>query len=329
MKRILLWMMLLLCLLAFTGCQNSGNPIPTETPAGNDGESENPDSQPTEESQPSQTDQAAGHSLPDYVCAGTYYKLEVTPVVYDVEAIMEYLMPGIDRSRAQSDEWGRYSMEIDNITHTWGSFTVDSGFNNFVYYKNVPDLSRMLTEQEARAYSDDFIMYMGYKVAEDPEFEERENGPCSIYYYFEYEGVPILGNSNYNMGNDEFAQGEYIDVAIDGGGVLRVGMTHLYDVTAVLEEYPDEELISRDQLADIINLKREASIAFSEAWDSGHEYGFRTDEVELIYIPAQENEKWVLQPAFRVRYSTLEDGEVRNEAGVMLIDALSGYVYNQ
>ena len=327
MKKVLLGAMLLMCLLACTGCQNSGSPVPTETPAGNEGESENPASQPSEESQASQMPQDADHSLPDYECAGTYYKLEVTPVVYDVEAIMEYLMPGVDRSRAQSDEWGRYSMKIDNVTYTWGSFTVDSGFHNFDYHKNVPDLSRIPTEQEARAYSDDFIRYMGYKVAEDPEFEERENGPCSIYYYFEYEGVPVLGNSNYTMGNGEFAYGEYIEVAVDGGGILKAGMTNLYDVAAVLEEYSDEELISRDQLADIINLKREARIASSEDWDPGHEYGFRTDEIELIYIPAQENEKWVFLPAFRVRYSELKDGEVTSDAGVMLIDALSGYVY--
>lgn len=339
MKKKLLWMMLF-CLM-FTGCQKSGNPDPTEITAGNDRESESPTSASTETSEPTdptetpESPQDADQSLPDYACSGTYYKLEIKPAVYDVDAIMKYLMPGIDRSRAQRDERGAYSIEIDNITHVWGSYTGEIGFNNFDYHKNIPDLSRIPTEQEARTYSDDLIQYLNYQVAENPELIQRENGPSSVCYYFEYEGVPILGNSNYTMGNGEIARGEYILVSMDGGGICHVNLSGLYDVTAVLEEYPAEELISSSQLDDIINFAINA--IFQQFGDPRHEYGFRVKEINLIYIPAQEKEKWMLLPAFCVRYVKLVDGEVEQMdmdgevvtiESKMLIDAVSGYVYS-
>ena len=260
-------------------------------------------------------------SLPDYVCSGTYYKLEITPAVYDADAIMDYLMPEIDRSRAQKEKRGGYSVEADNVKHTWGTFAWDSGFYNFSYLRDA-DLSRTLTEQEALACSDAFIKHMGYQVAGNPAFEQREDAPCSAYYYFEYEGVPILGDISYNMGKNEFAYGEYIEVTMDGSGIMRVFLSHLYDVGAVLAEYPAEELIGRDQLENIVNpeLKTRTRIRH-------HKSGFRVDEIKLVYLPWQEGRTWVLRPAFCVRYTSLQDGKVTSESGIMLVDAVSGDVY--
>ena len=315
MKKILIWMML--AVLTFTGCQKSDNTDQKESLAEGSGESENPTSQPPQE---------ADHTLPDYVCSGTYYKLEVTPVVYDADAIMDYLLPGVDRSRAQRNEQGYYSIEIDNDTPYWGLFTRDSGFSNFGYHKSVFDFSRKLTEQEALGYSDAFIRHFGYQVADNPEFEEHDEGPCSVYYYFEYEGVPILEKGSYYLGNDQDAWGEYIDVTMDGNGIASVSLMNLYDVTSVLEEYPAEELISSSQLGEIIHFSK---TSFYQQLPQDVEHDYRVNEIELIYIPAREKEKWVFLPAFRVRCASLEDGEVISEAGYMLIDALSGYVYRQ
>ncbi len=326
-RRIVFGMCLItLCFFTFTGCQKSGNSDQEENTAGDNRESE------FLTLQPSQTSQSEDKSLPDYACSGTYYKLEMTPAVYDADAILEYLMPGIDRSRAQQDERGYYSIEIDNITHTWSLPAADSEYNTFSYSREDLDFSRMLTEQEARACSDDFIKHFGYQVAENSEFVERENGPCSVYYRLEYEGVLILGNESYTI-NQEPVHGEYIDVMMDGSGILSVRMINLYNVTAVLEEYPAEELISSSQLDDIINLAMNASF---QILDPKHEYSYRVKDIELIYIPAQEKEKWVLLPAFHVSYVQLTDGEVDlmdidGEAvetpGIKIIDAVSGYVY--
>lgn len=326
-RRIVFGMCLIvLCLFTFTGCQKSGNSDQGENTAGDNRESEFPTSQ------SSQSSQSEDKSLPDYACSGTYYKLEMTPTVYDVDAILEYLMPGTDRSRARQDERGYYSIEIDNITHTWYLSAADSEHNNFFYYGEDFDFSRMPTEQEARACSDDFIKHFGYQVAENSEFVEREDGPCSVYYRLEYEGVRILGKDSYSI-NKEPVHGEYIDITMGGNGILSLSLSNLYDVTAVLEEYPAEELISSSQLDDIINL---AMNALFQDLDPKHEYSYQVKEIELIYIPVQEKEKWVLLPAFRVSCVQLTDGEVDlmdidGEAvevpWIKIIDAVSGYVY--
>ncbi len=50
-------------------------------------------------------------------------------------------------------------------------------------------------------------------------------------------------------------------------------------------------------------------------------------EIELIYIPAQEKEKWVLLPAFRVKTVDLVDGEAVELPYINIFDAVSGYQY--
>ena len=330
MKKILLWMML--SVLIFTGCQG-GNPDSAENPVGSGGGSKTPTSKTSGTDETSQSPQEADHALPDYVCSGTYYKLEIVPVIYDVDAVMDYLLPGVDRSRAQLNGRGEYAIENNNVPYTWGSFTLDTGFQSFSYSRDDVDLSRVMTEQEARGCSDAFIRHMGYQVAENSEFSEY-GGSCSVSYYFEYEGVPILEKGSYTMPNGEPVHGEYIDVLMDARGILSVGLVRLYDVTAVLEEYPAEELISRSQLEEVINLAMTASAQFSHDFDPSHEYDFRVKKIELIYIPAQEKEKWVLIPAFRATIADLVDGEevIYEEIGtgidhIMLSDALSGYVH--
>ena len=330
MKQILLWMML--AVLILTGCQG-GNSDPAENPAESGGGSKTPISQTSGTDETSQSPQEADHALPDYVCSGTYYKLEIVPVVYDVDAVMDYLLPGIDRSRAQLNGRGEYAIENNNITYTWGSFTLDTGFQNFSYFRDDVDLSRVMTEQEARGCSDAFVRHMGYPVAENSEFKEHD-GLCSVYYRFEYEGVPILGNESYTMPNNEPVHGEYVYVTMDARGILSVWLMEFYDVTAVLEEYPAEELISRSQLEEVINLAMTASAQFSHDFDPSHEYDFRVKKIELIYIPAQENETWVLIPAFRATIADLVDGEevIIKELGtaidrIIRIDARSGYKY--
>lgn len=296
--------LMMLCFFTFTGCPKGGNSDLGKNTAGSRGESEFP------------TSQADDKFLPDYECSGMYYKLEITPTVYDVDAILGYLMPEFDKSRARQDKRGYYSIEIDNITHTWRLPA-----NEFLYSREDHDFSRMLTEKEARGYSDDFIKHFGYQVAENSKLVEGEDRPCGVYYYFEYEGVPIL------------EEGEFIYIYMDGSGILSVWLSNLYDVTAVLEEYPAEELISSSQLEDIIKDTRDGWFKHREP---GHEYSYRVKEIELIYIPVQEKEKWVLLPAFRVKTVDLIDGEVDlmdidGEAVelpyINIFDAVSGYKY--
>ena len=275
----------------------------------------------------SQPSQDAGSALPDYTCSGTYYKLEIAPLVYDEDVIMDYLLPGIDRSNARRNERGQSSMSVDNNMHYWGSYAFGSEFSDFKYNKGVLDLSRAMTEQEALACSGDFIRHIGYQVAENPEFEEHDEGPDSVYYCLTYEGVPILGRCNYYMENGEFALGEYIEVMMDGSGIAGVAMRNLYDVTAVLEEYPAEALISKSRLEEVVDYSRYGDPKYR--WIPRVKYDYQTNGVELIYIPVLEEEKWVLLPAFCVSYSKLRGEKVIDEARYMLIDAVSGYVYQR
>ncbi len=63
--------LMMLCFFTVTGCQKGGNSDLGKNTAGSSGESEFP------------TSQADAKFLPNYECSGTYYKLEITPTVYD------------------------------------------------------------------------------------------------------------------------------------------------------------------------------------------------------------------------------------------------------
>ena len=323
MKKILLWT--LLSVFVFTGCQ-SVSPEDVGNITGSSGESEDPAPQipPTYVADELFTPfQEIDQSLPDYACSGTYYKLEITPTAYDADAIMDYLLPEADKGRAKRDKQGYYSVKTGKVTHTWGSFTWDTGFDNFIYRRNAADLDRTLTEQEALGCSDAFVRHMGYQVAENPEFVEGEDGSRSVYYHFAYEGVPILGNFSYTMENNEPAYGEYIEVTMDKNGITRVFLRHLYDVGAVLEEYPAEKLMDRSRLEAVINRALEERFEF-RPWGK---WSFWVKEIELVYILAREEEKWVLIPVFRVRCVEADDGEEEEVDVIKLFDAVSGEMY--
>lgn len=307
MKKILL--LLAACAFLVTGCQKGGN---KESGTGDTGKSD------------FRTFQDGG-SLPDYDCSETYYKLEVTSTVYDVEPILNYLIPGFDKSRVQQ-KGDDYSIEIDGIKHYWSI-----GKKYFTYSKDSPP-EGALAEKEALAYSDDFVKQVGFELAENPDIWKIENGNYTIRYTFEYEGVPILGNSSIDLKNgdeeDGFAHGEFVEISVNRNGIQGVYLSHLYDPAAILEEYRQEELISRDQLDSIINVAMNSVRQSMTEWSKreGKEFGTRIEEIELIYIPWQEKEKWVFLPAFSVRWVPLMDG-VAGEPEPMLIDAVSGYVY--
>lgn len=309
MKKIIL--LLAACIFMITGCQKNGNSDSTENTAGDSRESGYPSSQ----SSPS---------------SPTYYKLEVTPTVYDVDSVLNYLMPGYDKSRVQK-EGDDYSIEIDGIKHNWRF-----GKNYFTYYSKDSTPEGALTEEEALAYSDDFVEQFGYDVAENPEIWKNEDGNYIIRYTFQYEGVPILGNDggiDLKNGDEEdgFAHGEFVEISVNGNGIRNLSLDHLYDPAAVLEEYRQEEFISRDQLDSIIKAAMNSVRQSMTEWSKreGKEFDTRIEEIELIYIPWQEKGKWVLLPAFSVRWVPLMDGVAggAGEPDPMLIDAVSGYVY--
>ena len=324
MKKILLWM--LMSVLIFTGCQKSGKPDYAETTVGSGGGSEGPTSKTLETTETSQSSQDTDHALPDYVCSGRYYKLEVTPTIYDTETILKYLIPGFDKSRVQQDG-KKYSIEIGHLKHIW-----ILGEDNFLYF-NDSAMGRMLTEKEALADSNDLVKQIGFEAAENPGIRKEEDGSYTIQYSFQYEGVPILGNGSIDLKNGDengFAYGEYIEVSVNGNGIREVYLNHLYDLAAVLGEYQAEELISRNELSSIINFAMDLHRRDMMEWAKreGREFSLRVEEIELIYIPWQEKGKWVLLPAFSVRWVPRIDG-VAYEPEPMLIDAVSGYVYRR
>lgn len=318
MKKVLL--LLTACVFLATGCQIGSRPDAGGESAGDTGQSGFPSSQ------------AVDKSLPDYDLFGLYYKMEMTPAVYDVDSILNCLIPGYDKSRVQR-EGEDYSIELDGIKHTW--YLGKKGFG----YSNDSSQKRALTEKEALAYSDAFIKQAGFQVAEHPTILGQEHGMWEnkayyeITYEFQYKDVPILGESYIDLknGDDEnsFASGEFITISVNESGIWSVRLTNLFNPGAVLEEYQPEDFISKNQLESIIDLAR---TSFYQELPNGERRSYRVESVELIYIPWLEKGNWVLLPAFSVNCISLyinDKGEIEEskQLNPMLIDAVSGYVY--
>lgn len=333
MKKILL--LLVTCALLFVGCQKNGNSDSEYSPR-DTGVSGFLNSQSSEASEASQEPPRDNHSLPDYNFSGTYYKLEVTPAVYDEDALLDYLIPGVDKSRAQKDNRNNYySIEIDDIKHSW---IYENNVFSYIKDDHTPDPA--MTGEQALATADAFVKQSGFQVADNPEISKLEDGNYSVTYTFQYEGLPILGNDSINLKNgdeeNDSAWGECIKITVSGKGIFSVFLSHLCDVTAVMEEYPQEKLLGKEQLESVIYL---AMTSFYQDLPQDVEYDYRLEDIELLYIPWQENGKWVLIPAFRISSVGLENGEVvyteqyDGTMGVtkhiMIVDAVTGYVYKR
>lgn len=317
MKKVLL--LFAVCVFLATGCQTNGKPDAEDT-----GQSD------------FLTFQAADKSLPDYELSGPYYKMEMIPAVYDVEFILDCLMPEYDKSRVQRDG-EEYSIEIDGIKHIWYLYKSGSDCQGFRYY-NKSSQKRALTREEALACSDAFIKQAGFQVAEHAGILEQEHGDWEdttfydIIYTFQYEGVPIFGKGTINLKNGDengFTYGKYIGISVNESGIWSVDLVNLFNPGAVLEEYQPEDLISKNQLENVVDL---AQTTFYQDFPDSERRSYRVESVELIYIPWLEKGKWVLLPAFSVKYITRyvnDKGEIEESEDLkpMLIDAVSGYVY--
>ncbi len=306
--------------LFLSGCQRSGNLSSGFT-------ENNPFSQEASGSESADSGQGEEQTksipLPEYDYSGTYYKLEVAPASYDTDAILRYLIPGFDQGTVQQTdnvEGTNYSIEIDGVTHTWVF-----GKEIFRYHNDLA-FGEGLTEEEALAKGQDFIENNGFEVAEHPLIRKEGNGRYAINYFFQYEGISVLGDAIdlKNGEEDGMARGPYIEVWVNGNGITNMYLHHLVDVQGVLEEYQaEEDLVSPSRLTATIETALQIQEEQLEK-NSDMDYRYDATEIKLVYYPYEERGKQILLPAFQVNGIVWENENTLWDGELMLLDAVSG-----
>ena len=309
MKKILY--LLTLTLLFLNGCAQSGNSSSVSQESEEQGAEDvnQPESQ------------ADNISLPEYDCSGDYYKLAITPAALDETNLLNYLIPDFDEGMVQqsdSAESMEYSVEMDGVMHTWLP-----GENTFLYFNDSVS-SGSMTEEEAVSYGSGFVEHFGFDVAENPLIQLRGD-EYEISYGFQYEGVPLLNDGGIDLMNGEedgMAYCPSIQISVNENGIRSVFLAHLFDGSGVLEEYQGvEDFLDSERLNTII--KTALNVQAKQWKEAGFDYEYEVKEINVLYIPYEENGRQVVLPAFQVNGIIKADG-VAGEGELLLLDAVSG-----
>ena len=171
----------------------------------------------------------------------------------------------------------------------------------------------VVATEKALQIAEEMLEKLPYSFGE-PEFTEEAG-----IFYFTYpvmaDEIEVVGNLLYSCpySNEvDFLQGEYVSVSVDKKGVQSVDLYNLREITGCVEEIPAEEMLSEDEILEILDA------AYAE-------FGIvlENTEMELVYIPMLKQGKEYAEQlilAWRVR----SDG-----SRVALVDARKGIVYCQ
>lgn len=233
------------------------------------------------------------------------------------ELIQSVQMKTVEADGGNSTE---YSVNEGKVAHRW---LVGSGD---LLYSNDKEITSTDPET-AMAAAEKFVDALGWELSENPTITES-GGIYRFVYPFLSKNVELMGNISVDLapGNDEapLMEGAYVMIDVGGNGISSIQVNVMPQIIETLESYSSSE----DFIGDV-----QAEEITKEYWQAFHadtDFLVEFDQVEtkIIYMPFREtDESLSLIPVYEV----ITEGSILTEEDRMLvlIDALTGYVYTQ